>query len=300
MRAKVINSQLSNFKTYKNYLDKMLLLAMNVFQFKNINNYVDMAVVNLELVTKGSVAFFYDEVMKMVVALPYSNIGDLDMYGRPTVIMARSKNGRYYRKLTRNEFVIMYDNESKLPIYSNILSASERLALIKRTIDINIRQQQTPRFWKTSEDNKKTIQALEGEVEANVNSVITYENVDLDETTIVLQPAPYVTDKLNDAKKEEWAEFLELIGISNLMVQKKERVIQDEIVATMGGTIASRYSRFESRRKAVEEINKKWNLQGENKIEVEFYDGLPTTIKNVDEFLNNEEGDEDDVSMAIQ
>ena len=295
MRAKIINSQLSNFKTYKNYLDKMMLLAMNVFQFKGLNNYVDMATINYELVTKGSVAFFYDDVMKMVVALPYSNIGKLDMYGRPTIIMARSKNGQYYRRLSAGEFVIMYDNESKLPIYSNILSASERLALIKRTMDINIRQQQTPRFWKTSEDNKKTIKAIEDEVEANVNTVITYDSIDLDETTLVLEPAPYVTDKLNEAKKEEWAEFLELIGVTNLAVQKKERVIKDEIMSTMGGTIASRYSRFESRRKAIEIINEKWNQN----IEVEFYDGLPSTIVDVDSYLYMEEGEEN-VTMDTQ
>ena len=299
MRAKVINSQLSNFKTYKNYLDKMLLLAENVFQFKGIDNFVDMAVVNLELVTKGSVAWFYDDVMKMVVALPYSNVGKLDMYGRPTKIMVRAKNGQYYRYLDRGQFVIMYDNDSKLPIYSNILSAAERMALIKRTIDINTRQQQTPRFWKTSEENKKTINELANEVEANVNTVITYDNIDIDETTLVLEPEPYVSDKLTDLKKEEWAEFLELIGISNLAVQKKERVIRDEITSTMGGTIASRYSRFESRRKAAEEINKKWGEYLETPIEVEFYDGLPTTIADsnyLDEEINEEVGD-NDVSM---
>ena len=292
MRAKIINSQLNNFKTYKQYLDKMMMLAENVFQFKGIDNFVDMAVVNRELITKGSVAWFYDDVVKMVVALPYSNVGSLDMYGRPKKIMVRAKNGQYYRYLNQGEFVIMYDNDSKLPIYSSILSTAERLSLIKRTMDINIRQQQTPRFWKTSEENKKTINNLINEVEAEVNTVITYDNIDLDETTLVLEPAPYVADKLNDSKKEEWAEFLELIGISNLAVQKKERVIQDEITSTLGGTIASRYARFESRRKAIEDINKKWNVN----LEVEFYDGLPTTITSVDDYLNEEDGD-DDVSM---
>lgn len=289
MRSKLINTQLSNFKSYKNYLDKMMLLAMNVFQFKGIDNYVDMSVINYELVTKGSVAFFKDEVMEMVVALPYSNVGKLDMYGRPTQIMARAKNGQYYRLLNKDEFVIMYDNESKIPIYSNILSTSERLALIKRTLDINIRQQQTPRFWKTSEENQRTIKDMINQVEADVETIVTYDNIDLDDTTLVLSPAPYVADKLNEAKKEEWAEFLELIGISNLSVQKKERVIRDEIMSTMGGTIASRYSRFESRRKAIEEINKKWGTS----IEVEFYDGLPTTIADVDNYLdeNVEEGE---------
>lgn len=293
MRAKLINTQLSNFKTYHQYLNKMLLLAENVFQYKNIDNFVDMSVINLELITKGSVAWFYDEIIEKVVALPYSNVGKLDMYGRPTRIMARAKNGQYYRYLNSGEFVIMYDNDSHLPIYSNILSSAERMALYKRTIDINARQQQTPRFWKTSEDNKKTINELVNEVEANVNTIITYDNIDIDETSLVLSPAPYVADKLTELKKEEWAEFLELIGISNLSVQKKERVITDEIASTLGGTIASRYSRFESRRKAIEEINKKWGTN----IEVEFYDGLPTTIVNSDEYLESE--DDENVAMDI-
>lgn len=55
-----------------------------------------------------------------------------------------------------------------------------------------------------------------------------------------------------------------------------------------GGTIASRYNRFEPRKKAIEEINKKWGLN----IEVGFYDGLPTTMKEAIEFI---EGGENNV-----
>lgn len=295
MKTKVINSQLSNYRTYLNYRDKMLTLAMNVFQFKGIDNFVDMSVVNYELITKGSVAFFYDDVMDKVLALPYSNLGKLDMYGRPTKIMVRAKNGQFVRSLNYGEFVIMYDNDSHLPIYSNILASCERLALIKRTADINIRQQQTNRFWKTSEENKKTVENVVNQVEANLETVLTYDNIDLSDTTSVLAPAPYVADKLNDAKKEEWAEFLELIGISNVAVQKRERLIKDEIVCSMGGTIASRYSRFESRRKALEEIKEKWDKN----IEVEFYDGLPTTIQDTAEFIgiNEKEEIKNDISM---
>ena len=42
-----------------------------------------------------------------------------------------------------------------------------------------------------------------------------------------------------------------------------------------GGTIASRFSRFEPRKRAIEEINTKFNCN----IEVEYYDGVPTTSK---------------------
>ena len=52
----------------------------------------------------------------------------------------------------------------------------------------------------------------------------------------------------------------------------------------MGGTIASRYSRFTSRKNAIDKINKMFNQN----IEVEFYDGLPTTIEDVDTFLDSD------------
>ena len=284
MKRKLVNSHLSNFKTYLAYKMKMLTLAENVFQFKNMNPFIDMAYVNSELVTKGSIAFFYDEVMGLL-ALPYTSVGSLDIYGRPNRIAVIPKNGSYNRILNRNEFVIMYDNDSHIPIYPNIVQSAERLALIKRSIDVNIEQQRTPRVWKTSEENKKTMEDLVNQVDGNVNTVITYENIDLDESNCVLAPAPYVADKLNQDKKEEWSEFLELIGITNVSIQKKERVIQDEIICSMGGTIASRYSRFTSRKNAIDKINELFKQD----IEVEFYDGLPTTIEDVDSFLDNEE-----------
>lgn len=293
MKRRTINSQLGNFKTYLAYRNKMLTLAMNVFQFKNMNPFIDMAYVNSNLVLKGSIAFFEDEVMGLL-ALPYTPVGSLDIYGRPTTIKVIPKNGSYNRTLHRGEFVIMYDNESKLPIWDSIVQSCERLAGIKRTIDINISQQATPRYWKTSEANLKTVENMLRDIDSKVDAIVTSDNNIIDDITCCLAPAPFVADKLNEAKKEEWDEFLELIGISNVAIQKKERVIRDEILTSMGGTIASRYSRFESRRKAIEEINERF---GEN-LEVTFYDGLPTTIENVDEFLNDGEVDENVINES--
>ena len=284
MKRRTVNSQLGNYKTYISYRNKMLTLAMNVFQFKNMNPFIDMAYVNSNLVLKGSIAFFMDEVMGLL-ALPYTPVGSLDIYGRPTKIKVIPKNGSYNRTLNYGEFVIMYDNYSKISIWDSIVQSAERIADIKRTIDINVSQQATPRYWKTSEENKKTVENILRDVDSKVDAIMVSDNNLIDDINCILAPAPFVADKLNEAKKEEWAEFLELIGISNVAVQKKERVIRDEILTSMGGTIASRYSRFESRREAIEMINNKFNQN----IEVTFYDGLPTTIEDVEEFLNEDE-----------
>ena len=285
MKRKTVNSQLYNFKTYLNYRDKMTMLGLNVFQFKNINPFIDMSMVNKELLCTGSIAWFKDDITGELLALPYTNVGSLDFYGRPRAIMVRPFFGAYNRVLykARNEFVIMYDNEARIPIYPFIVEGAERLALIKRTMDINISQQLTNSWWKTSQEKELTLRKVLEQVDSRVDTIVTYDDLDLDETQQVLNPAPFVTDKLNDAKHEEWAEFLEIIGITSLAVNKKERLITDEVFTSMGGTIASRFNRYESRRKAVEEINKLFN---EN-IEVGFYDGLPSTIKNPDDFLGD-------------
>ena len=286
MKHKLINSQLSNWMTYQMYLRQFLTLAENVFIYDNMPDYIDTAYLNKTLVRQGAIAFFYDDVLEKVLALPYTNIGSLDVYNRPKKIQVYGRNG-YTNTLKEGEFVIMYDNNGRYPIYIDVLQYAERYANVTRTIDINIAQQKTPRVWKTSTEKEKTVKDLVNEVDGNVEKILTYDNINLDDIELVLAPAPFVTDKLQDQKDKIWSEFLRLIGISNLSFQKKERNISDEIQAMQGGTIASRYERFESRKKAIEEINKKFNLQ----IKVEYYDGIPTDKKENNEALEDEEYD---------
>lgn len=282
MRKKLVNSQLSNYLTYQMYLRQLLTLAENVFEFVNLPSYIDVAFLNSTLLRRGSIAFFYDDVVEQLVALPYTSNGKKDLYGRPLEIEVTGLNG-YKRKLKKDEFVIMYDNNGRYPLWLDICQYAERIALDTRTIDINIAQQKTPRIFKTSTENEQSIKDLINNIDGNENVVATYENLVLDDTTIVLAPAPFVADKIDLHKDKDFSEFLRLIGISNVSFQKKERNITDEINAMQGGTIASRFSRFEPRKRAINEINEKFNKYLNDKIEVKYYDGVPTTEKEVDE-----------------
>ena len=272
MRKKLINSQLTNMKTYLMYREEMLTLAENVFEFKNLPEFIDVSYLNKTLLRNGSIAFFMDEVLGLI-ALPYDVIGNFDIYGRPLEIMCRAANGTYYKKLKRDEFVIMYDNNGRYPIFLDICQMAERIALSKRTIDVNIVQQRTPRIWKTSQDKKRTLQDMLADIDGMEENVATYESIDIDDMNVVLAPAPFVADKIDLHLDKEWAEFYRLIGVANLIEQKKERMIRDEMSASQGGTIASRFSRFEPRKRAIDEINKKFGTN----IEVSYYDGEPTT-----------------------
>ena len=284
MRKQLKENQLSNFRTYQMYLREMLTLAENVFEFENLPDFIDVAFLNKKLLRDGSIAFFKDEVLG-VIALPYSVMGTLDIYQRPQKIMAIAPNGSYRRILNPEEYVIMYDNNGRYPLFLDITQYAERIALDTRTIDINILQQRTPRFWKTSSDKERSIRDIINNVDGLENTVLTYEDINLDDIQLILQPAPYVADKIDIQKEKLWNEFLRLIGIANMNFQKKERNIKDEVMASQGGTIASRYSRFEPRQKAIKLINEKFGTN----INVRYYDGIPTSEKDVIE--DNEESE---------
>ena len=102
MKKKLVNSQLCNYNTYMLYRREMVSLAENVFEFKNLPEFIDVAYLNKTLLKQGSIAFFKDDVLG-VIALPYDVLGSLDIYGRPKQIMARAFNGRYFRKLKEGE-----------------------------------------------------------------------------------------------------------------------------------------------------------------------------------------------------
>lgn len=281
MKKKLINSQLTNMKTYMMYRNEMLTLAENVFEFENLPEFIDVSYLNKTLLYNGAIAFFKDEVMG-VIALPFSITGNLDIYGRPLEIMARAYNGRYFKKLKSDEFVIMYDNNGRYPIYMDICQMAERISLSKRTIDVNIVQQRTPRIWKTTQDKKRTLEDMLSDIDGMMENIATYDSVDIDDMNVILAPAPYVADKIDMHLDKEWAEFYRLIGVANVVEQKKERVIKDEMIASQGGIIASRFSRFEPRKRAIDVINEKWGLD----IKVRYYDGEPSSEK--EEYIESE------------
>ena len=283
MKKSMVKSQLSNLRTVQMYTRQMLTLAENVFEFDELPELIDVAYMNKVLLRQGSIAFFKDDVLDTILALPYTNLGRLDVYGRPTTIQVYGENG-YSKALKPGEYVIMYDNNGRYSLYIDILQMAERIALCKRVTDINITHQKTPRLWKTTSDKKKTVEDIVNQIDSCVDGVVVYDSIDIDDLGVVQAPAPFVSDKIDIHIEKEYAEFLRLIGIANLQTQKRERLIKDEMTASLGGTVASRYSRLQPREQAVDMINKKWGLN----IKVKYYDGLP----------NSMEGDEEDVYVS--
>ena len=272
-KKETMTSQLNSKNTFIYYRDIMCNLAANVFIFENLPDSCDPLFINNKLLANGSIAFFVDDVTLELMALPYQIIGKLDPYSRPNRIQCYGSNGYRSKKLNRSEFVIMYDNTAMLPLIYKIWLLAQRISKIQRTIDININQQKTPRIWKATNNNLLSIRKFLADVEKFEDSIITYNEMDLDDIEAIVAPAPFVADKLDEiSKKNIWAEFCQLIGISMIDNEKKERLITDEIEKAQGGYVVGRYSRFLPRKRAVDEINKKFSEYLQDPIELYCYD----------------------------
>lgn len=270
--------QINSFKTLMMYNRQFMTLAENVFRFKNLPKFIDVPYLNKILINQGAIAFFYEEVLNEVIALPFTNIGNIDIYGRPQKIQVTAVNG-YTETLNPDEYVIMYDNNGQYPLYLDIFQYATRYAIATRTIDVNILQQRTPRVWEVPSGQETTLKRLLEEIDSFSDTVKAYDNLKLEGINSILTPSPYVADKIEEEKRAIKAEFYELIGISHIQYNKKERMITDEIVDSQGGTIANRFNRFEPRKKAIDEINEKFAFALPEKIEVEYYDSIPSTEK---------------------
>lgn len=258
-KIKRINSGLNNLTALESIKRQMLLIAENRIRYYGVPSSVDITYVNKTLLRTGAVACFKDEILGFLI-LPFNLVGKLDCYGNPTTIQCYSANGYVSKILKKEEYAILWDNTSKISIIKDIYILAERMAIATRTMDINISQQKTPRFFKTSTENEQTVKNIINNVDSYENLLLTYDNVAIDDFASVLAPAPYVTDKISDYYDKLWAEFLRLIGMNSITSTKKERLLTDEIRYSQGGALLSRESYLLTRDVWVNEVSEKFNI----------------------------------------
>ena len=243
-----------NTHSYRYYFNKLFELAISMFEWKNLPPSVNRRYLELELFETGCMVYFNDDVMGNLCLNCLYN-GSLDVYGDPILRRAYSRYNNYQKLLKPSNSVVIWNNYLHLPSYSDTKMFASKLYLIDRTIDVNIHAQKTPVALVGSEQQRLTLLNLYKQYAGNEPFIFGDKNLDLNALTVLKTDAPFIADKLYTLKTQYWNEALTHLGISNINIQKKERLITDEVTRNQGGTIASRYSRLESRREAVEKIN---------------------------------------------
>lgn len=248
------NSAILNNLTYLQYINRLTELAICMFEWKNLPATVDQRYLELHLFETGCMVYFDDDILGNLCLDCIAN-GRLGVYGDPILRRAYSGYNNYQKLLKESNSVIIWNNYLHTNSILDVKMFAKRLYNIDRIIDVNANAQKTPVLVQGTEKQRLTLLNLYKEFDGNAPFIFGDKNLDLSALKSIQTGAPYVCDKLYQLKTQIWNEALTYLGISNINIQKKERMITDEVTRNQGGTIASRYSRLESRRQAVKKIN---------------------------------------------
>lgn len=247
-----------NNGTYKQYYNHLVELAISMFEWKNLPDSVDARFLELCLFVDGQAIFFYDEELGYLTLQNAMN-GGFNVYRIPVNRRAHAVNG-YNRELNENNSVIIFNNYLHTNSQLDAVMFAKRLYNLDRAIDVNANAMKTPVIIKCDETQRLTMLNLYKQYDGNEPYIFGDKAINTNAIQVFKTDAPYVADKLYQLKTQIWNEALTYLGISNINVQKKERLITDEVTRNQGGTIASRYSRLNARRDACKQINAMFGL----------------------------------------
>ena len=247
-----------NNRTYLQNYNRLTELAISMFEWQNLPETIDQRFLEMCLFSDGMCVFFQDEVLGYL-SLQCMTGGKLNVYRIPMERRAYATNG-YQRKLDETNSVIIFNNYLHTNSMLDIEMFSKRLYNLDRAIDVNANAQKTPVLIQCDESQRLTMKNLYKQYEGNEPFIFGSKGLDVNGLKVLQTGAPYVADKLYELKTQIWNEALTYLGISNINVVKKERMITDEVTRNQGGTVASRYSRLETRRQACKQINEMFGL----------------------------------------
>ena len=252
-----ISSSYENKRTYMLYLDQILEIAIARYKWDGLPKTIDERFLELTLCGRnGTSLFFFDEDIGHL-ALPCTLSGRWNVYNIPIQRRAYASNG-YQANRDDTNSVIIYANQlhNGMSIYNRLVQYAKDLYLIDSIIMINVNAQKTPLMILSDEKQMLTLKNLYMKYDGNQPFIFGNKN-DLNPNSIqaMATGAPYVADKLYELKQNIWNEVLTFLGVPNVQVTKKERLITDEVNRGLGGVFASRYSGLLSRKQACEQIN---------------------------------------------
>ena len=252
------SASLNNY-TFRQYYNRLTELAISRFEWTGLPDSVDARFLELTLFAQGQCVFFYDDVLGYL-ALMCTIGGELNVYRIPTKRRAYANNG-YNKELSINDSVIIYNNTLRTGLIPDITMYATRLYNLERAIDVNANAQKTPIMILCDNTQYLTMKNMYMKYDGNQPFIFADKQFNpRDSITTLNTGAPYVADRLYTLKTQVWNEALTYLGISNLNIQKKERLITDEVQRNTGGVIASRFSALSARQQACDEINRMFGL----------------------------------------
>ena len=296
-----LDSLYTNNQTYIDYLERFKKIALSMFEWVNLPESMNQRYLEECLYYKGQAALLKDDNMGFINTQCCSN-GQINIYGLPTALncysFGYSKDKKLYTGLNdenaqKDTCVLVMNTWERVPTAATLELFALRLYEAERTCDVNIKAQKTPVLITVDESQRLTMENLYSQYDGNKPMIFGDKNqLQSGVLKAINTDAPYIADKVTEYKKEIWNEALTFLGINNMAVNKKERLVTDEANYNNELTNLNLQSFLIPRQEAAKQFNELFGLTGTDKeISVRVRSDLYNIIKQEDSIVADYDND---------
>lgn len=246
-----------NDVTFKLNEDKYHLIALNQFKWNNLPTGITETHLERLLYRFGK-AIFFKNPKGSFMCLEAQDGEGMNVYGMPTSYRAIGYN--FNKKFNVDDCVIIENNKLRLPTQPFIRFYAGKLTEIERTADVNVKACKTPVIFACDDKDVLTFKQIFQKVDGNVPAIFADRGLNIDAISAYDTKVKFLGNELADYKKTVENELLTFLGQNNPAVDKRERLLTDEVNSN-NELIESFFDlQLEARKRACEEINTLFNL----------------------------------------
>lgn len=259
MEYETVNKQLNN-RVYTNYFYRLMLIAKSLFKWNNLPNGINEKWIERFLFAEGNCIFYKDKTYGFMVTR-FTDRGRYNFYDEPTFVQPYATD-LYEIPMLENtiDCVIIRNNDDSLPTFPTIQMYSAMLTNIQRTIDTNIEAQKMPQIVKCTDKQKLSLKQAMKQKQDNEPVIYADKSIDDAKVEVLKTDTPIVFPQLQVQKMNVWNECMTFLGINNANINKKERLITNEVNANDQLIQVNEDVMLKSRQQACKEINKMFGL----------------------------------------
>lgn len=290
-----IDTAYVNDQTYYDYLYRLKKIATSIFEWVNLPSSMNSRYIEETLYYLGTAALLWDDSYGFINT-KCASAGEINIYGLPTKVNCYSYSYQDMRMLytglnktkDNKECVMVMNTWDRTPTCSTLELFALRLYEAERTCDVNIKAQKTPVMLVVNDTQRLTMKNLYSQYDGNEPFIFgDKDSLSADTLKAIRTEAPYIADKLMEYKKQIWNEALTFLGINNLSLEKKERLITDEASSNNEVINMNLQSYLVPRKEACKLFNEKFNLTGDKAIDVRVRSDLFNLIKQNESVIND-------------
>lgn len=233
-------------------------LAIKRFKWDNLPDGLTSDILEEMLISYGQLGAIKDR--GLIKILPAHGNNRVNIYNQPIGYMLYGMNGETHN-VSAKEMVRLRNNPLGTPDKENLLIFAKRIDNIERTQDVNLFQQCIPKIIATNRNGVLTAKNIVNKIKEFSFVILTRDkgiNNQIRQDDVIDTSSPYLLDKLSDYDNYIVNKVMTYLGINNANIDKKERLITDEVNANNDQIQSILDMYFECRQEFCDLVNEKF------------------------------------------